>query len=66
MDVKSIDFDEQLEKLGKVPRAARYGAVAAILALVAAGYYFFSYQDTAANVAVDARPIPRHVGQAPV
>ena len=51
MDVKSIDFDEQLEKLGKVPRAARYGAVAAILALVAAGYYFFSYQDTAANLA---------------
>jgi type IV pilus assembly protein PilO len=51
MDVKSIDFDEQLEKLGKIPRAGRYGAVAAILGLVAAGYYFLSYQDTAANVA---------------
>ena len=47
MDVKSIDFDEQLEKLGKVPRPARYGAVVAILALVAAGYYFLSYQDGA-------------------
>lgn len=45
MDMKSIDFDEQLEKLGKVPRAARYGAVGAILALVAAGYYFLFYQD---------------------
>ena len=34
MDMKNIDFDEQLEKLGKVPRSARYGAVAAILAAV--------------------------------
>jgi type IV pilus assembly protein PilO len=46
MDVKNIDFDSQLEKLGKVPRAARYGTVGAILALVAAGYYFLSYQDS--------------------
>lgn len=51
MDVKNIDFDEQLEKLGKVPRSVRYGAVAAVLALVAAGYYFLSYQDTAARLA---------------
>ncbi len=49
MDMKSIDFDEQLEKLGKVPRAARYGAVGAILALVAAGYYFLAYQDASAQ-----------------
>jgi type IV pilus assembly protein PilO len=45
MDMKSIDFDEQLEKLAKVPRAARYGAVAALLALMFAGYYFLAYQD---------------------
>ena len=45
MDVKNIDFDQQFEKLGKIPKAARYGAVGAILALVGAGYYFLSYQD---------------------
>ena len=32
MDV-NFDFDEQLEKLGKIPRAARYGAVVGLLAL---------------------------------
>lgn len=47
MDVKSIDFDEHFEKLGKIPKAARYGAVAAILALVLAGYYFLFYTDSA-------------------
>jgi type IV pilus assembly protein PilO len=50
MDLKSIDFDEQLEKLGKIPKAARYGAVGAILALVVVGYYFLAYQDGYANV----------------
>ena len=53
MDMKSIDFDQQLEKLGKVPKAARYGAVAAILALVGAGYYFLSYQDSYANLTAE-------------
>jgi len=47
MDVKNIDFDEQLEKLGKIPRPARYGAVVAVLALVGVGYYFLSYTDSA-------------------
>ena len=51
MDVKSIDFEEQFEKLGKVPKAARYGAVAAILALVGAGYYFLLYTDAAGTLA---------------
>jgi type IV pilus assembly protein PilO len=51
MDMKSIDFDEQFEKLGKVPKSARYGAVGAIIVLVAAGYYFVSYQDGAAQLA---------------
>jgi type IV pilus assembly protein PilO len=50
MDLKSIDFDAQLEKLGKIPKAARYGAVGAILALVVVGYYFLAYQDGYANV----------------
>lgn len=49
MDVK-FDFEEQLEQLAKVPRAARYGAVGAILIAVCAGYYFLSYQDTATNL----------------
>ena len=51
MDVKNIDFDEQFEKLGKVPKAARYGAVAALLALVCAGYYFLFYTDLSAALA---------------
>jgi type IV pilus assembly protein PilO len=53
MDVKNIDFDEQFEKLGKIPKPARYGAVGAILALVAVGYYFVSYTDQA--VALNAQ-----------
>ena len=50
MDMKSIDFDEQLEKLGKIPKSARYGAVGAVLVLVVAGYYFLAYQDGAAQL----------------
>ena len=50
MDMKSIDFEQQLEKLGKVPKAARYGAVGAILALVGAGYYLMFYQEAYANL----------------
>ena len=50
MDVKNIDFDEQFEKLGKIPKAARYGAVAAILALLGASYYFLFYTDAAATL----------------
>jgi type IV pilus assembly protein PilO len=43
MEMK-LDFDKQLEQLGKVPKSARLGAVFAILAAVAVGYYFVSYQ----------------------
>ncbi len=50
MDIKSIDFDQHLEKLGKIPKSARYGAVAAILALVAVGYYFLFFTDAAASL----------------
>ncbi len=41
----NFDFDEKLEQLGKLPKAARLGAVVAILAGVFAGYYFLSYQE---------------------
>jgi type IV pilus assembly protein PilO len=51
MDVKNIDFEEQFEKLGRIPRSTRYGAVAAILALVGAGYYLVFFTDEAAVLA---------------
>ena len=44
MDV-NVDFDEQLEKLGKIPRSARYGGVAGILVAILVGYFFIFYQD---------------------
>ncbi len=40
----NFDLDEQLAKLARVPKPARLGAVAALLLLVAAGFYFLSYQ----------------------
>jgi type IV pilus assembly protein PilO len=46
----NFDFDEQLEKLGKIPRIARMGAVVGILLGAVAGYYFLSYQETAARL----------------
>ena len=44
-----IDFDEQLEKLAKVPKVARHGAVAGLLAAIAVGYYMTSYQESRAQ-----------------
>jgi type IV pilus assembly protein PilO len=44
-----IDFDEQLEKLAKVPKVARHGVVIGILIAIAAGYYTTSYQDSRAQ-----------------
>jgi len=52
MDVKNIDFDEQFEKPGKIPKAVRYGAACAVLALMGASYYFLSYTDASSAVAV--------------
>lgn len=40
----NFDFDEIIEKLAKIPKPARLGAVAAIIAGVVAGYYFMVYQ----------------------
>ena len=48
MDIKRIDFDSHFERLSKVPKAARYGAVAAVLTLIGAGYYFLFFTEDAA------------------
>jgi len=45
-----FDFDEQFEKLGKVPKGIRLGVVAGILVAICAGYYFMSYQETRSQV----------------
>lgn len=41
----NFDFDEVVEKLAKVPKPARLGAVAAIVLGVLAGYHFLIYQE---------------------
>ena len=40
-----VNFEEKLEQLAKLPRAARLGGVAALLAAFAAGYYYTFYID---------------------
>ena len=45
-----FDVDEQLEKLSKVPRSARLGAIGVLLVAVAAGYYMMSYQESRGQV----------------
>ena len=40
-----VNFEEKLEQLAKLPRAARLGGVAALLAAFAAGYYYMFYID---------------------
>ena len=49
MEMK-FDIEEQLQILAKVPKAARWGAVAAILVCVAAAYYFTSYAPKSGEV----------------
>ncbi len=44
-----LDFDDQLEKLAKVPKAIRHGVVMAILVALAAGYYTTSYRESQAH-----------------
>ena len=46
----NFDFDEQLEKLGKVPKPIRLAVVSSVLVAVAAGYWFLSYQPKADEV----------------
>lgn len=43
LDMK-FEFEEVVEKIAKVPKAARLGAVLGMLACVVAGYYFLSYR----------------------
>ena len=38
-----VNFEEKLEQLAKLPRAARLGGVVALLAAFAAGYYYMFY-----------------------
>ena len=39
-----FDFEEQIEKLARVPKPIRLGVVAGVLACIACGYYFLAYQ----------------------
>lgn len=45
-----IDFDEQLDRLARIPKRVRHGIVAGILVAIAAGYYLTSYQDARAEL----------------
>ena len=45
MEVGS-DVQAKLDQVAKLPKAVRFGAIGAICALVAAGYYFGVYQDS--------------------
>jgi len=46
----SFDFDEQLEQISKVPKPVRLGVAVLLLASVAAGYWFVSYQPKSEKV----------------
>jgi len=46
----NIEVEETLEKLAKVPRAARFGAIVAVIAAVVAGYYFMSYKEVRVEI----------------
>ncbi|MBW2386122.1 MAG: type 4a pilus biogenesis protein PilO [Deltaproteobacteria bacterium] len=48
----NFDFDEQLEKLGKIPKPIRLAVVSAVLCSVAAAYWAVSYQPRADEVTV--------------
>lgn len=49
MEMK-FDIEEQLQIVAKIPKAARMGIVAAVLACIAGGYYVTSYAPKAAQV----------------
>jgi type IV pilus assembly protein PilO len=51
MDI-NFDFDEQIEKLAKIPKPIRLLSVSVVLAAVAASYWFMSYEPKAAEVTV--------------
>jgi type IV pilus assembly protein PilO len=48
----NFDFDEQIEKLAKIPKPIRLLSVSAVLVAVAASYWSMSYEPKAAEVAI--------------
>ena len=61
-----IDFEEQLEKLSKVPKAARLAVVIGILIAISAGYYTTSYKDSlaqATRLAAEAQELQRQLNK---
>jgi type IV pilus assembly protein PilO len=47
----NVEIEEALEKLAKVPKPARFGAIAGIIGLVIAGYYFTQYKEVRVEIA---------------
>ena len=47
----NFDLDEFVDKLAKIPKPIRLGAVAAIVAGIVAGYYFMIYQEKSVELA---------------
>ena len=45
----NVDFDEKIEQLARVPKAIRLAVVCGLLAAVAAGYWYLSYQPAQAE-----------------
>ncbi|MGH0037781.1 MAG: type 4a pilus biogenesis protein PilO [Myxococcota bacterium] len=46
----NFDFDEQIEKLAKVPKPIQMAAVAGLLVVLGVAYYFTSYQSVQAEL----------------
>jgi type IV pilus assembly protein PilO len=47
----NVEIEEALEKLAKVPKPARFGAIAGIIGLVIAGYYVMQYKEVRVEIA---------------
>ena len=63
----NIDFDEKIEQLARVPKTIRLAVVGAILVLISAGYWFFSYQPAKQELrtlAVRAQELQRNLNNA--
>jgi type IV pilus assembly protein PilO len=46
----NLELEETIEKLAKVPRAARFGAIAGVIVAFVVGYYFMAYKDTRVEI----------------
>ena len=63
----NVDFDEKIEQLAKVPKGIRLAVVSAVLVMIAAGYWFFSYQpaqETRRLLTVRAQELQRNLNNA--